>query len=158
MILKDTEFDNQFMLHALKEAKKAYLDGEIPVGCVIVDRLSGKIISQTHNMMQQGKNANLHAEIMAINAACKKMDSKNLSNCNIYVTLEPCTMCASAISNARLGRLYYGATDAKQGAVENGVRFFSTKSCFHRPEIYSDIYSAESEEIIKNFFVRLRKN
>ena len=158
MTLKGNEFNNKFMLHALKEAKKAYLEEEIPVGCVIVERFSGKIISRAYNMMQQEKNANLHAEIIAINTACKKIDSKNLSNCDIYITLEPCTMCASAISNARLGRLYYGAADIKQGAVENGVRFFTANSCFYKPEIYSGIYSAESEEIIKNFFVRLRKN
>ena len=108
--------------------------------------------------MQQNKNANLHAEILAINAACKKLDNKNLLNCDIYVTLEPCTMCASAISNARLGRLYYGAQDTKQGGVENGVRFFASNSCLHKPEIYSGIQNRQSEEIIKNFFGQLRKN
>lgn len=158
MTLKQFEFDNDIMLLALKEAKIAATKGEVPVGCVIVNRDNKEVISQSHNMMQQGKNANFHAEILAINDACKKLDNKNLVDCDIYVTLEPCTMCASAISNARLGRLYYGASDKKQGGVENGVKFFTSNSCLHRPEIYSGIQSTQSEEIIKNFFGKLRKN
>jgi tRNA(Arg) A34 adenosine deaminase TadA len=156
--LKQSEFDNDIMLLALKEAKIAGTQGEVPVGCVIVNRANKEVIAQSHNMMQQGKNANFHAEILAINAACQKLDNKNLLNCDIYVTLEPCTMCASAISNARLGRLYYGAPDKKQGSVENGVKFFTSNSCLHRPEIYPGIESTQSEEIIKNFFGQLRKN
>jgi len=151
-----SEFNNQFMQVAMQYAKKAYIAGEIPVGCVIVNRDSGKIIAKSYNMMQQAKNANLHAEMVAINLACKKINSKNLSNCDLYVTLEPCTMCASAISNARIGRLYYGAYDAKQGAVENGVRFYTSRACLHRPEIYSGLCSAESEELLKSFFIDLR--
>ena len=146
------------MLVALQEAKAAYSAGEIPVGCVIVERANGQIISKAHNMMQQAKNANLHAEIIAINLACQKTQDKNLSNYDIYVTLEPCTMCASAISNARLGRLYYGADDPKQGAVENGVKFYTSKVCLHRPEIYSGLCGSESKEMLKSFFYQLRKS
>ncbi len=152
------EFNNQFMMQALVEAKKAYSAGEIPVGCVIVDRKEGKILVASHNIMQQSKNSNYHAEMLAINGACKKRDNKNLSSCDIYATLEPCTMCATAISNARIGSLYYGASDSKQGAVENGVRLYTSKTCLHRPDVYSGIHSIESEEIIKSFFAQLRIN
>lgn len=146
------------MHEALKEARLAYNKNEVPVGCIIVDRLSGKIISRAHNSMQENRNPNYHAEIVAINNACLKLDNKNLSNYDIYVTLEPCTMCASAISNARLGRLYYGASDQKQGAVEHGIRFFTSSNCFYRPEIYSGLHQEECEAIIKSFFNKIRKN
>lgn len=143
---------------ALQEAKKAYDIDEVPVGCVIVDRTRRIIVARAHNQMQKHKNPNFHAEMLAINMACEKIDNKNLSNCDIYVTLEPCTMCASAISNARIGRLYYGASDEKQGSVENGVKFFTSSSCMHRPEIYSGLNNIESLQIIKSFFGKLRKN
>ena len=158
MILKRSEFNNSYMKTALIEAQKAYDIGEVPVGCVIVDRSENKIIAQTHNAMESCKNPNLHAEMLAINIACSKKDNKNLSDCDIYFTLEPCTMCASAISNARLSRLYYGASDLKQGAVENGVRFYTTSSCMFRPDVYSGINAYESSQIIKSFFGKLRKN
>lgn len=143
---------------ALAQAKLALEEGEIPVGCVIVRRKDKKIIATGHNLVQQQKNPLLHAEIIAITEACKKLDNKNLSDCDIYVTLEPCAMCASAISNARLGRLYYGAEDIKQGAVENGIRFFTSTSCFHRPEIYFNLAREESRVIMKSFFGHIRKN
>jgi cytosine deaminase len=143
---------------ALSEAKIAFEKGEIPVGCVIVRRKDNKIIAFSHNLVEQEQNPILHAEIIAINNACKQLDNKNLSNCDIYVTLEPCTMCASAISNARLGSLYYGAEDLKQGAIENGVRFFTSKSCFYRPNIYSFVKSEESKVILQSFFSKIRKN
>ena len=158
MTLKASDFDNKYMIEALKEAQKAFDVGEVPVGCVIVDRIRGKVIAKTHNLMQSKKSPNSHAEILAIDIACNKKDNKNLSDCDIYITLEPCTMCASAISNARLGRLYYGASDLKQGAVENGVRFYTSGSCMHRPEIYSGINAHESGKIIESFFGKLRKN
>lgn len=146
------------MPQALLEAQLAYNRGEIPIGCVIVNRSNNQIISKTHNLIQKYKNPNYHAEILAINDACAKSANKNLSDCDIYVTIEPCTMCASAIANARLSRLYYGASDPKQGAIENGIRFFTSSTCFHRPEIYSDICEEESKLIIKTFFNKIRKN
>jgi len=158
MILKNSDFDTRYMELALSEAKKAYNIGEIPVGCVIVDNTCGEVIAQSHNVMQLNKNPNFHAEMLAIDIACKKKDNKVLSNCDLYVTLEPCTMCASAISNVRINRLYYAASDIKQGAVENGVRFYTSNSCMHRPEIYSGINAYESMELIKSFFSKLRKN
>lgn len=157
MTLKQSEFDNHFMSLAFEEAEKAASLGEVPVGCVIVERVSRQVVARAHNMSEQGKNANLHAEIIAINEACRVLSSKNLSELDIYVTLEPCTMCASAISNARIKRLYYGASDEKQGAVENGVRFFTSTSCLHRPEIYSGIQSPRSERMLRDFFIQLRK-
>jgi len=154
----DTNFNNFYMHMALAEARLAYLEGEVPVGCVIVNHLTNTVISSAHNMSQQGNNPNLHAEMIAIDMACKKINNKTLLNCDIYITLEPCTMCASAISNARIARMYYAASDEKQGAVENGVRFYTTNSCFYRPEIYSGIQRLESETIIASFFSKLRKN
>ena len=148
MTSKKSEFDNHFMQMALTEARKAAA-GEVPVGCVIVSRASGEVIARSHNQCEMDQNPNLHAEILAINQACSILNSKNLSGFDMYVTLEPCTMCASAISNARLGRLYYGASDEKQGGVENGVRFFASDTCMHRPEIYSGINSLESEQLLK---------
>lgn len=156
MTLKQLKFNDHFMDFALSQAKLAAAQGEVPVGCVVVDRVSGEVIASAHNLCEQKKNANLHAEILAINEACKILDSKNLSDLDLYVTLEPCTMCASAIANARIGRIYYGAADEKQGAVENGVRFFTAGSCMHRPEIYSGVKSEESEELLKEFFKSLR--
>lgn len=156
MALKQLKFNDHFMDLALSQAKLAAAQGEVPVGCVVVDRASGEVIASAHNLCEQEKNANLHAEILVINEACKILDSKNLSDLDLYVTLEPCTMCASAIANARIGRIYYGAADEKQGAVENGVRFFTAGSCMHRPEIYSGVKSEESEELLKKFFKSLR--
>lgn len=156
--LDQSNFDNYFMLEAIKEAEKAYAKGEVPVGCVIVHRATRKIIAKTRNIMQQKQNPNLHAEILAINIACEQTASKCLIGYDIYVTLEPCTMCASAISNARLSRIYYGAQDSKQGAIENGVRFFTSNACFHRPEIYEGIEKDRAETILKDFFIQLRNN
>jgi cytosine deaminase len=158
MTLKPSNFKNKFMQLALAEAQIAYDIGEVPVGCIIVNRESGQIIAKTHNLMQSKKNPNYHAEILAINLACETIGSKALLDCDIYVTLEPCTMCASAISNARLSRLYYGASDLKQGAVENGVKFYTHNSCMYRPEIYSGINAEESTLLITNFFGKLRKS
>ena len=158
MTLKISDFNNGYMEIALEEAKKAYDAGEVPVGCVVVDKKKGKIIAKTHNLMQSKKNPNLHAEMLAIDIACRESGTKNLSDCDIYITLEPCTMCASAISNARLGRLYYAASDLKQGAVENGVQFYTSSACMYRPEIYSGINAYESKEVMERFFVQLRKN
>lgn len=151
-------FDNQYMSLALSEAKKAYDKGEIPVGCVIVQQPSGIIIARSHNLSETKKNPNLHAEMLAITEACTKLDSKNLANCDIYITLEPCVMCASAISNARIKRLFYACEDIKQGSVENGLRFYTTSSCFHRPEIYSGMLAAESSGLITSFFRKIRTN
>lgn len=142
---------------AFQEAQKAFNDCEIPVGCIIVDYHNNNVIAAARNCMQKNKNPNAHAEILAINLACSKLDNKNLSKCDIYTTLEPCTMCAAAISNARLRRLYYAAADKKGGAVENGVMFFNTPCCFHRPEVYPGILENQSLNIMYRFFKKMRK-
>jgi len=147
-----------FMQAALEEAKQAFVENEIPVGAVIVNRVTKEIISKGHNIVEQENNPLLHAEIVAINNACKFVNSKNLSDYDIYVSLEPCAMCSAAISFAKFGNLFYAASDQKQGAVENNTRFFANKSCFHRPEIYSGISSEFSVHILKSFFSKIRKD
>lgn len=147
---------NFFMQEALKQAELALAAGEIPVGAVIVNSTSQEIIAKSHNMVEKLKNPTLHAEIIVINQACHYLDSKNLSNCDLYVTLEPCAMCAAAISQARIRQLFYAAADLKQGAVEHGVRFFTSPSCFHRPAIYLDILAEPSTQLLKTFFKNLR--
>ncbi|MGC0372038.1 MAG: hypothetical protein DGJ47_000743 [Rickettsiaceae bacterium] len=147
-------FNKDYMRLALKQAEKAYDHKEVPVGCVIVQ--NDNVISQAHNLVQTHRNPTFHAEMLAINKACEFLDSKNLADCDLYVTLEPCTMCVSAIANARVKRLYYSVSDDKQGAVENGVQFFSSSSCFHKPEIYSEIMHEESRVLLQKFFRNLR--
>lgn len=147
-----------FMDKAIFLAKKAYKINEVPVGAVIVNKLTNEIIAANHNLVEKEHNPLFHAEILVINEACKILKSKNLSDYDIYVSLEPCAMCASAISHARLGRLFYASADAKQGAVENNIRFFTTNSCFHRPEIYNNLSGEFSARLIKSFFRKIRKN
>lgn len=144
------------MEEALKQAQFAFNENEIPVGAIIVNRISNKVISKAHNIVEQTKNPLLHAEIVAINQSCQILSSKNLSDCDMYVTLEPCTMCAAAISFARIGRLFYAANDPKQGGVENGGRFFNSKSCLYHPEIYSGFSAEISENLMKEFFKKVR--
>ena len=149
-------FDKQHMITALEHALYAHVSGEVPVGAVIVQRSSGQIISSGYNQVETDNSPLRHAEIIAIEMACKELKTKNLSECDLYVTLEPCTMCTSAISHSRIGRLFYGASDVKQGAVEHGVRFFTQTTCMHRPEVYEGIMAEESRELIRTFFERLR--
>ncbi|NRA74279.1 MAG: nucleoside deaminase [Rickettsiales bacterium] len=146
------------MKEALKLATKAAELGEVPVGAVIVNPLEKKIIAKAANDCESERNPLRHAEIIAINKACETIGSKTLKGCYIYVTLEPCVMCAAAISYARLSRIYYGASDKKFGAIENGSRLFSKSSCLFKPEIYGGILAEESEEILKGFFASIRKN
>jgi len=149
-------FENKNMRHALENALHAKSSGEVPVGAVIVNRESGKTIATGHNLVEEFQNPLKHAEIVAIENACRLLKSKNLTNCDIYVTLEPCAMCAAAISFARIGRLFYGASDTKQGAVEHGPRFFTQGTCLHRPEIYNGIMADESADMMKTFFENIR--
>lgn len=150
-------FNNQYMETALKLAKKAADLGEIPVGAVIVDSLSGKIISKAYNLCESKKNPTYHAEMLAITRATKKLKSKYLTNCDIYVTLEPCAMCAQAISFSKIQKLYYGAQDYKMGAVESVVNLYTLPICYHKPQVYSGISQVKSANIIKEFFIKLRK-
>ena len=147
---------NQFMQMALEEAKKAVIASEVPVGAVIVRRDDGQVVALAHNQVEHLHNPTMHAEMMVINAACQQLKGKNLAEYDLYVTLEPCAMCACAISHARIGRLFYGANEPKTGAIESGVRFFTSKNCHHRPEIYPGIMAEESKELLQDFFKNLR--
>ncbi|WP_424945450.1 nucleoside deaminase [Candidatus Endowatersipora endosymbiont of Watersipora subatra] len=142
------------MLAALSEAQGADSRGEVPVGAVIVKNL--KIIARAGNKTIEKKDPTAHAEIIAIRKACQRIDSQYLINCDLYVTIEPCTQCTAAISLSRLQRLYFGAENKKGGAVINGVRFFDHKTCYHRPEYYSGFYETSCKEILKKFFLKKR--
>lgn len=135
---------------ALAEARRAETRGEVPIGAVIVR--DGAVIAAAGNRTLELKDPTAHAELLAIRDATAALGSERLEACDLYVTLEPCTMCAAAISFARIRRLYYGAADPKGGAVESGVRFFSAATCHHRPEIYGGIGERESAEMLKAFF------
>jgi len=149
-------FNNQHMRVALENALYAQISGEIPVGAVITMRSTGQIIASGYNQVENCENPTMHAEMIVIEAACKVLQNKNLSECDIYVTLEPCAMCAAAISYSRIGRLFYGASDPKQGGVEHGPRFFTQETCMHKPEVYTGIMAEESSQILKAFFENLR--
>ncbi len=146
--------NNEFMDEALNQARLAVLRGEVPVGAVIASR--GEIVSVAGNRTLELKDPTGHAEILAIREAAKILDSERLPECDLYVTLEPCAMCAAAISFARIQRLYFGAQDRKSGAVENGVHYFSDSSCHHAPEVYSGFAESECREILQDFFKKLR--
>jgi tRNA(adenine34) deaminase len=139
---------------AFFEARAAGERGEVPVGAAIVR--DGVIIARAGNQTLADRDPTAHAEIVAIRRACLAEASERLSGCDIYVTLEPCAMCAVAISFARLKRLYFAAYDPKGGAVEHGTRFFAEPSCHHAPEIYGGIRESEAAEMLKSFFVALR--
>ena len=139
-----------FMQMALDEARDAQGRGEVPVGCVIVR--GGAVLARAGNRTLADRDPTAHAEMLAIRTACARLGSQRLPQCDLYVTLEPCTMCAAAMSFARIRRLYYGAADPKGGAVDNGVRFFSAPTCHHRPEVYGGMSERESAELLKQFF------
>jgi tRNA(adenine34) deaminase len=149
-------FRNKFMERSLELAKVGFSQGEVPVGAVVVDSLTNKIISEAHNKCEVLNSPIYHAEYIALMDASKKLNSKHLSDCDLYVTLEPCPLCASVISVYRIRRLFYAAIDPKQGAVESASCFFHQKNCFFKPEIYSGIYSEEASIMLKNFFIKVR--
>ncbi|MDA7569059.1 nucleoside deaminase [Emcibacteraceae bacterium] len=149
-------FDNMHMSRALEAAKEAAARGEVPVGAVIVHRPTDEVLSVTSNRVLEFKDPTAHAELLAIREACKKIKSERLVDCDLYVTLEPCPMCAQAISFARIRRLYYAAPDEKGGGVDHGAIVFNAKSCHHKPEIYGDIMAAPAVKILKDFFKERR--
>jgi len=140
---------------ALDEARAAAERGEVPVGAVIVSA-SGDVLVLAGNRTRELHDPTAHAEILAIRAACTVLESERLVDCDLYVTLEPCPMCAAAISFARIRRLYYGAGDPKGGGVEHGPRIFSQPTCHHVPEVYPGLAEAESGALLKSFFVAKR--
>jgi tRNA(adenine34) deaminase len=139
-----------FMAMALDEARAAGARGEVPVGCVIVR--DGAVVARAGNRTLTDRDPTAHAEIIAIRAAAALLGSERLDGCDLYVTLEPCAMCAGAVAFARIRRLYYGAADPKGGAVDNGVKFFASPSCHHRPEVYGGLAEAEAGALLKKFF------
>lgn len=141
---------NRFMEMALDEARAAASRGEVPIGAVIVHQ--DRVLARAGNRTRELSDITAHAEIEVIRAAAKVVGSERLVDADLYVTLEPCTMCAAAISFARVRRLYYGAGDPKGGAVDNGVRFYQSPTCHHAPEIYGGIAEIEAGDILRTFF------
>ena len=146
---------NPFMQIALEEAQKAMRCNEVPVGACIV--LNDEVIARAYNQMRQKNDPTAHAEMLAIQKALKAKDLKRLDDCALYVTLEPCAMCAGAIALTHIQKLYYALPDKKMGAVEHNLRFFESPSCHHRPEIYMGIAFSQSQKLLQGFFERLRK-
>ena len=145
-----------FMKEALKEAKKAYEKLEVPVGCVIVK--DGKIIARAHNLKETKQDTTKHAEMIAIQKASKKLEAWRLLDCDMYITLEPCSMCAGAIINSRIRKVYIGTMDQKTGAAGSVLDLFKDFTFNHKVEIESGILKEECEEILKKFFKELRKS
>jgi tRNA(adenine34) deaminase len=139
-----------FMDMALAEARAAGARGEVPVGCVIVH--GSEVIARAGNRTLADRDPTAHAEIIAIRQAAAARGSERLDGCDLYVTLEPCAMCAGALAFARIRRLYYGAADAKGGAVDSGVKFFASPTCHHRPEVYGGLAEAEAGRLLTEFF------
>jgi tRNA(adenine34) deaminase len=148
-------FKNDYMLKAINIAMQAFKNNEVPVGAIIVH--DNKIIASTHNLTEVNFNPILHAEMIAISEASALLKTNKLVDCDMYVTLEPCPMCAQAISFARIRRLYFGAFDTKGGGVENGPRIFNSSSCHHKPEVYGGISEMECSKLLTNFFQTKRK-
>jgi tRNA(adenine34) deaminase len=143
------------MEHAIIEAKKAFSKEEVPVGVVIVDAF-GNIIASSHNQMVQRNDPTAHAELLAIQKACRIKGRGRLEDCDIYVTLEPCPMCAQAISFARLRRLYFGAYDPKGGGVDHGPHIFNSSSCYHAPETVGGLEGEQCSHLLRDFFKKVR--
>jgi tRNA(Arg) A34 adenosine deaminase TadA len=155
MSLPDTDSrQTTFMDMALQEAEKAAARGEVPVGAVLV--LDGEVLARDGNRTLELNDPTAHAEVLVIRAACRAMASQRLPDCDLYVTLEPCPMCAGAISFARIRRLYYGAGDEKGGAVDHGTRFFCQPTCHHAPEVYSGFGETKAADLLKTFFQQRR--
>ena len=149
------KIDTTFMKLAIEEANFAQNRGEVPVGAVIINS-EKQIIARSGNRVRELKDPTAHAEILAIRSACNNLKSQNLNNCSIFVTLEPCSMCASAIAFSRIKTLAYGATDKKSGGIENGCCVYSHSQTHHKPEVFSGFCEEEINRIMKNFFERIR--
>ncbi|MEM8798719.1 MAG: nucleoside deaminase [Pseudomonadota bacterium] len=146
------------MERALLNARRAGEMGEVPVGAVVVK--NGEVIAEAHNLVYDGQipDPTGHAEVRALRSAARAIGSPRLDGCDLYVTLEPCAMCAAAIAIARIRRLYFGAADPKGGAVENGPRFFTQPTCHHRPEVFGGIGERAASELLRDFFARMRSS
>ncbi|RMF11733.1 MAG: nucleoside deaminase [Alphaproteobacteria bacterium] len=143
------------MAQALAEAEAAASRGEVPVGAVVVGD-AGEIVAAAGNRIVEWKDPTAHAELIAIREACRVLGSERLTGCDLYVTLEPCPMCAQALAFARIRRIYFGADDPKGGGVEHGPRIFAQPTCHHRPEVYGGIAATKAAAILKDFFAARR--
>lgn len=152
----NTQKTTNFMDMALAQAREAEARGEVPVGAVVVSK-AGETLAQAGNRTLELKDPTAHAEILALQAAARELGSERLIDCDLYVTLEPCAMCAGALSLARIRRLYYGAADEKSGGVDHGARVFAQTTCHHKPEVYGGIAEREAENLLKTFFQTLRR-
>lgn len=139
------------MALALQEARAAALRGEVPVGAVVVSA-DGAVIAQAGNRTREDNDPSAHAEVLAIRQACRELGSERLTGCDLYVTLEPCAMCASLVSQARIARVYYGASDPKSGGVAQGARVFEQAQSHHKPEVYDGIMERDCADILTEFF------
>lgn len=145
------------MEQALAEATRAAAAGEVPVGAVLVDAATGAVLAASGNLVETNHDPTAHAEMLVLRAGAAKLQTPRLEHCDLYVTLEPCAMCAAAISFGRIRRLYFGAYDPKGGAVEHGARFFELPTCHHRPDIYGGIEEARAAALLKGFFAERRR-
>ena len=141
---------------ANKEAEKGFLLNEVPVGAILVDNATNSVISSAYNQVIKHKNSTKHAEMLLIEMGCKKKDSKYLVNTSIFITLEPCAMCAAAISEVKIDRIYFGAYDEKNGSLESIMKIYNNKN-YYVPEVYGGINEIESSKILKKFFQKKRK-
>lgn len=155
--LRDMITHFPFMDHALEEAKKAGARGEVPIGAVVVGP-DGLMLAADGNRIREFRDPTAHAEMLVIRKAAAVLGNERLDDCDLYVTLEPCAMCAQAISLARLRRLYFGAADPKGGGIQYGAKVFSHPTCHHRPEVYDGIKAGASEQLLKEFFAERRQN
>ncbi|WP_419903736.1 nucleoside deaminase [Kiloniella sp.] len=144
------------MALALIEAEAAARAGEVPVGAVIVESQTGKVLARSHNRVERDCDPTAHAELLAIRALGKELKSARMGDCDLYVTLEPCPMCATAISFARIRRVYYGAYDPKGGGVDHGPRVYEHETCHHRPEVYGGLSEEPCASLLKSFFQKRR--
>jgi tRNA(adenine34) deaminase len=144
------------MDHAFSEAEKAFSQGEVPVGAAIVEASTGNLIATAHNEMVQRNDPTAHAELLVIQKTCQIRGLSRLEDCDIYVTLEPCPMCAQAISFARFRRLYFGAYDPKGGGVDHGAQVFQASSCHHKPEVMGGMNEAKCAQLLIQFFQKVR--
>lgn len=152
----DTPIFRSHMAAALAEAEAAAARGEVPVGAVVVDPSEGTVIAAAGNRMRALSDPTAHAEMLAIRAAAAALGAERLTGLDLYVTLEPCPMCAGAIAAARIARLYYGAEDPKSGGVDHGPRVFAHKACHHKPEVYGGIDAERCAALLKDFFRQKR--
>ncbi len=147
---------NPYMIRALEQAKQAAARGESPIGAVVVDRETGDVLAEDGNRVEELKDPTAHAELLVIRRAAAVVTSPRLTGCDLYVTLEPCPMCAGAISHARIAKLVYGAYDPKGGGVDHGARVFDRPTCHHKPDVVSGMAEAECGALLRSFFQEKR--